>query len=59
MLRVSVLIPFHRAETDKDHVPGDEIVVSEEELARIRDVNVNMVLVLGEVEQPKKRTKKQ
>ena len=59
MLRVSVLIPFHRAETDKDHVPSDEIVVSEEELARIRRVNVNMVLVLGEAEQPKKRTKKQ
>lgn len=56
MLRVEVLIPFHRLETDTDHVPGDVIEVSEEELARIRAVNINMVAVLGEVE--KKTTKK-
>lgn len=56
MLRVEVLIPFHRLETDTDHVPGDVIEVSKEELARIRAVNVNMVAVLGEVE--KKTTKK-
>ena len=56
MLRVEVLIPFHRLETDTDHVPGDKIEVSEEELARIRAVNVNMVAVISEVE--KKTTKK-
>lgn len=56
MLRVEVLISFHRLETDTDHVPGDVIEVSEEELARIRAVNINMVAVLGEVE--KKTTKK-
>ena len=51
MKRVQVYIPFHRKETDEDCKPGDEIVVSEEELARIRAVNVNMVAVLGEVEE--------
>lgn len=52
MKRVQVYIPFHRKETDEDCKPGDEIVVSEEELARIRAVNVNMVAVLGEAEEP-------
>lgn len=48
MLLVRVEIPFHRIATDTDHIHGDEIVVSEEELARIRAVNINMVSVLGE-----------
>lgn len=51
MYRAAVLIPFHRRETDKDQEPGDEILLTGEELARIRAVNVNMVLVLGEVEE--------
>jgi hypothetical protein len=51
MYRAAVLIPFHRRETDTDQVPGDEILLTGEELARIRAVNVNMVLVLGEVEE--------
>ena len=50
MKQVKVLIPFHRKETDTDCVPNDIIEVSEQELARIRGVNVNMVLVLEEVE---------
>lgn len=58
MKRVQVLIPFHRAETDKDCEVNDVIEVSEEELARIRKVNVNMVLELEE-KPKKKRTKKQ
>jgi hypothetical protein len=49
MKRVRVEIPFHRLQTDTDHVHGDEIVVSDEELARIRAVNINMVSILGEV----------
>lgn len=49
MLLVRVEIPFHRKATDTDQSHGDEIVVSEEELARIRAVNINMVSVLGEV----------
>lgn len=52
MKRVQVYIPFHRKETGEDCKPGDEIVVSEEELARIRAVSVNMVAVLGEAEEP-------
>lgn len=50
---VKVLIPFHRAETDTDCNVNDVIEVTEEELARIRKVNVNMV-----VETKKKRSKK-
>lgn len=69
MYRAAVLIPFHRSETDTDCLPGDEIVVGDEELSRIRRVNINMVDVLGEVEEPaaepveepkpKRKTKKQ
>lgn len=64
MKRVRVLIPFHLAATKTDHVAGDEIVVSDEQLARIRAINVNMVEVLGEVKKapaeskPKAKAKK-
>lgn len=63
MKRAEVLIPFRMAATDTDHVPGDIIEVSEEQLAKIRAVNVNMVLVIGdapekEPEKPKKRKAK-
>lgn len=51
MKRCEVLIPFHMIATNTDHVPGDIIEVSEEQLAKIQAVNVNMVLVLGEPEQ--------
>lgn len=59
MKRCEVLVPFHLTSTDTDHVPGDVIEVSDEQLAKIHKLNVNMVLVLGEVEKPKKKTKKQ
>lgn len=49
MKRVEVLIPFHNSETKVDQVPGDVIEVSDERLAKIREINVNMVLVLEEV----------
>lgn len=60
MKRVEVLIPFHNKDTKVDQVIGDVIEVSEERLAEIRKINVNMVLVLGDVEEPvkKPRTKK-
>lgn len=51
MKRVKVEIPFHMIATNTDHVPGDVIEVSEEQLARIRAVNVNMVSVLVDVEE--------
>ena len=57
MKRVEVLIPFHMIATDTDHYPGEVIEVSEEQLAKIQAVNVNMVLVLKE-EPPKKRKPK-
>lgn len=49
VLRVKVEIPFHRLQTDTDQAHGDILEVSEEELARIKAVNINMVSVLGEV----------
>ena len=51
MKSVKVLIPFHNKDTKVDQVPGDVIDVSEERLAEIRAINVNMVLVLGDVEE--------
>lgn len=58
MKRVKVLIPFHSKAKGKDLVPDDIIEVTDEQLAAIREVNVNMVLVLGEVEK-KPKAKKQ
>lgn len=51
MKSVKVLIPFHNKDTKVDQVPGDVIDVSEERLEEIRTINVNMVLVLGDVEE--------
>lgn len=66
MKLVKVLRPFHMKATNTDHKVNDEIRVTDEQLAKIRAVNVNMVLVLGEVEEeaeaaevkPKKTRKK-
>ena len=58
MKRVEVLIPFHMAATDTDHVCGDIIEVSEEQLAKIRAINVNMVSVLGDAEEAEKPAKR-
>jgi hypothetical protein len=57
MKRVEVLIPFHSKATNKDHVKGDIIEVSEEQLANIQAVNINMVLVLGDVVKKKASAK--
>ena len=51
MKRVEVMIPFHMSATNTDHVPGDIIEVTEETLAKILAINVNMVTVLGDVEE--------
>lgn len=58
MKRCEVLVPFHMIATNTDYVPGDVIEVSDEQLAKIKAVNVNMVLVLGEVEAKPKRSRK-
>ncbi len=56
MKLVKVLIPFHLSALNKDCVPNDEIEVTDEQLAKIRAISVNMVEVLGEVkEKPKKK----
>ena len=57
MKRVRVLIPFHSSATNKDHKVDDIIEVTDEQLANIRAVNVNMVLVLGDVAKKKATTK--
>jgi hypothetical protein len=54
MLKVKVLVPFHSVATGKDHIPDDIIEVTAEQLAAIREVNVNMVLVLGEAKKKQK-----
>ena len=69
MMRVKVLIPFLDKVTSESRKADDIIEVSEERLAEIRAINVNMVLVLGEVEEepieepieeePKPKAKKQ
>ena len=60
MKSVKVLIPFHNKDTKVDQVPGDVIDVSEERLEEIRAINVNMVLVLGDVEEvPKEELKEE
>lgn len=51
MKRVQVLIPFYMKATNTEHIPGDIIEVSEETLDKIKAVNVNMVQVLGDVEE--------
>lgn len=60
MKLVKVLLPFRLKDTNTDHVVGDEIKVTDEQLARIKAININMVKVLGEAEEekPKKTRKK-
>ncbi len=50
-MKVKVLIPFHLSAKNHDCVPGEEIDVTAEQLAKIRAINVNMVEVV-EVEEP-------
>ena len=58
MKRCEVLIPLHLKATDTFYVPGDIIEVSDAQLAKIRAISVNMVTVLGEVEEKPKRKPK-
>ena len=60
MKRVKVLIPFHDKSADKDRDVNDVFEVSDERLAEIKAVNINMVLVLGDAEPKaeKKTTKR-
>lgn len=58
MMKVKVLVPFIDKVTGELHNADDIIEVSEERLAEIKAVNVNLVLVLGEAEE-KPKAKKQ
>ena len=58
MMRVKVLIPFLDKVTGESRKADDIFEVSDERLAEIRKVNVNMVTVLGEAEE-KPKAKKQ
>lgn len=58
MNRCEVLIPFHMIATDTDHNVGDIIEIDDEQLARIRAINVNMVLVLPADEKPAEKPKR-
>lgn len=57
MKRVKVLLPFYCKATGNFQEPDDIIEVTDEQLAKIRSINVNMVLVLGEVEKKPKPKK--
>lgn len=57
MKRVKVLLPFYSKATGNYQEPDDIIDVTDEQLANIRSINVNMVLVLGEVEKKPKPKK--
>ena len=58
MKKVRVEIPFHMSATKTDHIPGDIIEVAEETLAKICEVNINMVSVLGDAEEKPKAERK-
>ena len=60
MKLVKVLIPFCLKETNEIHAVGDEIKLTDEQLERVKAININMVKVLGEAEEekPKKTRKK-
>lgn len=58
MKRVRVLIPFQDKVTGKYYDVGDNIEVSEDRLAEIKAVNINMVLVIGDVKKTTARSVK-
>jgi hypothetical protein len=57
MKTYKVLIPFHRNLDDKDYNVGDVIEADDVEVARIRKVNINMIIEVEE-KPKKKRSKK-
>ena len=58
MKRVKVLVPFIDGETGIQHKADTEAALSEETIDRALAINVNMLLVLGDAEEPKKTRKK-
>ena len=59
MKQVRVLVPFIDSETKTLYEAGREVELPEATIERVKAISVNMVLVLGDAEAPKKpRTKK-
>ena len=59
MKRVRVLVPFTDAVIGDIYKVNDEIELSDERIAEIKAVNVNMIEVIGEVtEEPAKKPRK-
>ena len=58
MKRVKVLVPFTDRVTKELRKANDEIEMTEERIAEVRAVSVNMILVLGEAEETKEETPK-
>ncbi|MBE5880387.1 MAG: hypothetical protein E7288_10515 [Lachnospiraceae bacterium] len=61
MKLVKVHIPFTDKETGRLHGVNEEIELSEERIAEIKAISVNMIEVIGdvaEVEKPKRTRKK-
>ena len=54
MKRVRINIPFTDKVTGRDYVTNDEINMTEERIAEVRSVGVNLISVLGEVDEPEK-----
>lgn len=52
MKRVMVLIPFTDKLTNETREKNDVLVMTDERIAEVRAVSVNMLLVLGEAEDP-------
>lgn len=57
MKSVRVLIPFTDKETGKTYAVDDVIELTDSRIESIKAVNPNMVLVLGEADKPKRKTK--
>lgn len=55
MKRVKVLIPFTDKVTGEMYEANAEITMTEERIAEVLSVNVNMVSVLDEAEEPVKK----
>lgn len=66
MKRVKVLVPFTDKVSGKPYKENDEIELTDERIAEVKAISVNMILVLDEVmeesreeeQKPKKTTRK-
>ncbi len=57
MKLVKVLVPFTDKVTGKAYNVNDDIELTDERIAEIKAVSVNMIMVLGEAKKPKAEAK--